>query len=65
MVIDTASPLGSGSRCRSIMRSMALMMPSPNASWISPLVVLPSMFTRSPTRQISGSAGTLVGHEPL
>ena len=41
IVMLTRSPLGSGSRCRSILKSMALMIPSPNSSWISSLKVVP------------------------
>lgn len=37
----TRSPFGSGSRCRSILKSIALMMPSPNSSWMSALNVVP------------------------
>ena len=41
IVILTRSPLGSASRVRSMLKSMALMMPSPNSSWISDLKVVP------------------------
>jgi type III restriction enzyme len=37
----TRSPLGSGWRTMSMEKSMALMMPSPNSSWISSLMVVP------------------------
>ncbi|MFM2074192.1 MAG: hypothetical protein RJB34_497 [Pseudomonadota bacterium] len=37
----TRSPLGSGWRTMSMLKSMALMMPSPNSSWISSLMVVP------------------------
>ena len=39
--IFTRSPLGSGTREISIEKSIALMMPSPNSSWISDLIVMP------------------------
>ena len=35
IVIFTRSPLGSASFSTSIVKSMALMMPSPNISWIT------------------------------
>ena len=44
-------------------KSMALMMRSPNSSWINSLSVVPHMLTISYQRQISGSVGTRVGNE--
>ncbi len=41
MTMRTRSPLGSGSRVMSMLKSMADMMPSPNSSWISCLKVVP------------------------
>lgn len=43
----TRSPFGSGSRWMSIEKSMALMIPSPNSSWISSLIVDPYTLTTS------------------
>jgi hypothetical protein len=37
----TRSPFGSGCRTMSMLKSMALMIPSPNSSWISSLIVVP------------------------
>src|ERR1700674_2980856 len=37
----TRSPFGSGSRWMSMVKSIALMMPSPNSSWINALSVVP------------------------
>src|SRR5690606_36189070 len=39
--ILTQSPFGSASRWMSIEKSIALMMPSPNSSWISSFIVEP------------------------
>ena len=47
MTMYTRSPAGSGSRVRPILKSMALMTPSPNYSWISFLKVLPYTLTSS------------------
>ncbi len=41
MVTFTRSPFGSGSFSTSISKSIALMMPSPNFSWISSFSVVP------------------------
>lgn len=41
ITIRTRSPLGSVSREISMEKSMALMMPSPNSSWISALIAIP------------------------
>ena len=41
IVTFTRSPLGSGRRSRLISKSIALMIPSPNSSWISSFQVLP------------------------
>ncbi len=41
MVIDTRSPALLFSRPRFILKSIALMIPSPNSSWISALNVVP------------------------
>ncbi len=41
MTMRTRSPFGSGSRAMSMEKSMALMMPSPNSSWMSALSVVP------------------------
>ena len=41
ITIFTRSPFGSGSRDRSRSKSIALMMPSPNSSWISAFKVVP------------------------
>ena len=43
----TRSPLGSGVRTMSMLKSIALMMPSPNSSWISSLMVVPYTLTIS------------------
>jgi hypothetical protein len=43
----TRSPFGSGSRVMSIEKSIALMMPSPNSSWINSLIVVPYTLTIS------------------
>ena len=37
----TRSPFGSAWRSMSMLKSIALMMPSPNSSWISSLMVVP------------------------
>lgn len=47
MVITTRSPLGFSSFSTSMVKSMALMMPSPNFSWISCLRVSPYTPTTS------------------
>ncbi len=45
----TRSHFGSGSRCRSMLKSIAPMMPSPNSSWISAFSVAPYRLTSLPT----------------
>ena len=41
IVITTLSPLGSSFFWMSISKSMALMMPSPNISWMIAFIVVP------------------------
>jgi hypothetical protein len=41
MTMRTRSPLGSGSRAMCIEKSIALMMPSPNSSWMRALIAVP------------------------
>jgi hypothetical protein len=41
MVTTTRAPLGSSSRLMSKVKSIALMMPSPNCSWITSYIVAP------------------------
>ena len=61
----TRPPSGSACCWMFILESTALMMPSPNSSWISSLMVVPSTFTISYQRWISGSIGVWVGSESL
>ena len=56
---------GSDTRWMSISKSMALMIPSPNISWITALMLVPYTWVISCSRYISGSTGRRRATTPL